>query len=255
MSLIALTREISASLNDCELSFHARQAIDIDKAAAQHRAYQHCLAELGARVISLPPEPALPDAVFVEDAAVVLDELAVITRPGAASRRAETRSIAEALSPYRPLHILTEPATLDGGDVMQIGRTIFVGRSQRTNSAGIEQLRDAVQPHGYEVEAIEMRGCLHLKSACSFIGRKTVLANRAFVAPDPLRSFELLDVSEEEPDAANALLLKDVVILPSSFPRTRALVEGRGFNVRALDVSELQKAEAGVTCCSLIFNE
>src|SRR4051794_39576108 len=156
MSFIALTREISASINDCELSFHAREPIDVSKAIAQHKGYQDCLAELGARIVALPAEQTLPDAVFVEDAAVVLDEIAVITNPGALSRRAETQSIAEALGHYRPLKFVKEPATLEGGDVMRIGKSIYVGLSRRTNRAGIEQLRDATQAHGYEVQAVEM---------------------------------------------------------------------------------------------------
>lgn len=126
---------------------------------------------------------------------------------------------------------------------------------RRTNREGIDQLRDLLGAHGYEVQPIEVRGCLHLKSACSFIGNDTVLVNRSWIDAERLAGFELLDVPKEEPAAANALLLNDVVILPASFPRTRALLEERGFRVRTIDISELQKAEAGVTCTSLIFTD
>ena len=252
--LTAITREVSESIHDCELSFHARAAIDVNKAIAQHTAYQDCLAELGARIISLPVEPHLPDSVFVEDAAVVTDEVAIIPVMGAPSRRPEVRTVADALSRFRPLKFLHEPATLDGGDVLRVGRRMFVGLSQRTNQEGVNQLREILRPFDYGVASIEVKGCLHLKSGCSYIGNDTVLINRAWVDPDQFRGFHLIDVSDQEPVGANALLVDDVVIMPASFPSTRALVEKRGFRVCAVDVSELQKAEAGVTCGCLILD-
>jgi dimethylargininase len=255
MHWTAITREVSANINDCALSFHARQPIDLAKAVAQHKAYQDCLAELGVRVVSLPAEPDLPDAVFVEDPVVVVDEVAIISNMGAPSRRPEARTLIDALSPYRPIRFLKEPATLDGGDVLRIGRSLFVGLSQRTNRESIAQLSEILRPHDYQVQPVEVSGCLHLKSACSDIGNNTILINRSLIDAEPLRAFEWIDVPAEEPAAANALLIGDVVILPASFPRTRALLEERGFRVRAIDVSELQKAEAGVTCCCVIFEE
>jgi dimethylargininase len=254
MPLTGITREVSSSINNCELSFHARQPIDVAKAVVQHKAYQDCLAELGVRIVSLPAEPELPDAVFVEDPAVVVDEVAVVSNMGAPSRRPEARSLADTLSRYRPIKFLVEPATLDGGDVMRVGRFVFVGLSQRTNREGVAQLTEILRPYDYQVEPVEVRGCLHFKSACSHIGKDTVLVNRSLIDVEPLRQFELIDVPNEEPAAANALLLEDIVIMPTSFPKTRALLERRGFCARTIDLSELQKAEAGVTCTSLIFS-
>ncbi|MCU1294590.1 MAG: Dimethylargininase [Bryobacterales bacterium] len=253
MPLIAITRPVSSSINNCELSFHERVPIDIAKAAAQHKAYQDCLAELDVNIVSLPAEPDLPDAVFVEDPAVVVDEVAVISIMGAASRRPEAITLSDTLSRYRPITSLIEPATLDGGDVLRVDRSVFVGLTQRTNREGFNQLRDVLGGYGYEVRAIEVKGCLHLKSACSYIGRNTILVNRSWIDTEPLRGFELLDVSNDEPAAANALLIQNIVVIPTSFPKTRALLEERGFRVKTVDVSELQKAEAGVTCCSLIL--
>ena len=254
MELIAITREVSTSVNNCQLSFHAREPIHVAKAITQHKAYQDCLAELGVRVVSLRAEPELPDAVFVEDPAVVVDEVAVISIMGAPSRRPEARSLADALSRYRPLKLLREPATLDGGDVLRIGRRVFVGLSQRTNREAFSQLRDVLRAFDYEVQSVEVRDCLHLKSACSYIGNGTILINQSWIDAERFRGFQLLDVPDEEPAAANALLVKDIVIIPASFPKARALLEQRGFRVRTIDLSELQKAEAGVTCTSLIFN-
>jgi dimethylargininase len=253
--LTAITRPVSSSINQCELSFHARQPIDVAKAIAQHKAYQDCLAQLGVRVVSLPAEPELPDAVFVEDPVVIVDEVAVISIMGAPSRRPEASSLVDALSRYRPIKFLVEPATLDGGDVLRAGRFVFVGLSQRTNRDAFSQLSAMLESYGYRVQPVEVRGCLHLKSACSYVGRDTMLVNRSWIEAEPLRAFELIDVPDEEPAAANALLVKDVVIIPASFPKTRALLEERGFRVKTIDLSELQKAEAGVTCTSLIFKD
>jgi len=272
--LSAITRQVSPSINRCELTFHAKEPIDVAKAIGQHEAYEDCLRSLGVRVVSLAAEPDLPDAVFVEDAAIVVDEVAVIPVMGAASRRPETESLARALSVYRPLKFMRAPATLDGGDVMRIGRRMFVGASSRTNTEGIAQLRAALWPFDYEVTAVDVKQCLHLKSGCSYVGRNSILVNRELVDTTRLAGFELIDVPASEPGAANVLLIedvigdakegviagsvedavKDVVIVPSAFPQTIALLEGQGFNVKAIDVSEFQKAEGGVTCKSIIFN-
>ena len=243
--LTAIVRDVSPTINNCELSFHARQPIDVAKAIAQHKAYQDCLAELGVRIVSLPAEPELPDAVFVEDPALVLDEIAVISNMGAPSRRPEARSLADAISRYRPLKFLVEPATLDGGDVMRIDRLIFVGLSQRTNREGIAQLSDILRPYNYQVQPVEVRGCLHLKSACSYIGNNAILVNRSLLDVGPFRDFELIDVPDEEPDGANALLVKDVVIIPASFPKTRALLEQRGFHIAQSTCLNCKKPKQG----------
>ncbi len=253
MPLIAITRPVSPSINKCELSFHSRQPIDIAKAIAQHAAYQDCLRALGLEVILLPAEPDLPDAVFVEDPAIVVDEIAIITIMGAPSRQPEAHSLALALSRYRPIKRLIAPATLEGGDVMRVDRSVFVGLSRRTNPEGFQQLGEILAGYDYEVQAVDVTGCLHLKSASSYIGNNSILINRSLIDPEPLRGFDLIDVAEEEPAGANALTINGVVVMPDSFPKTRALLEERGFSVQTLDLSELQKAEAGVTCSSLIF--
>ena len=252
--LTAITRQVSSSINRCELTFHAKEPIDVAKAVAQHEAYEECLRRIGAHVVSLAPEPDLPDAVFVEDAAIVVDEVALIPIMGAASRRPETESLARALSVYRPLEFLSAPGTLDGGDVMRIGRRLFVGASKRTNAEGIAQLRAALTPFDYEVTAVDVCQCLHLKSGCSYVGRNSILVNRELVDVTRFAGSELIDVPASEPGAANALLIEDVVIVPSAFPQTIALLDARGFKVKAIDVSEFQKAEGGVTCKSIIFN-
>jgi len=252
--LRAITRAVSPAINQCEIGFIERQEIDLANANQQHRRYESLLAELGARVVSLPAEPDYPDSVFVEDPVVVVDEVAIMTRMGAASRRGESESLARALAAYRPLRWLREPATLEGGDVMRIGRTLYVGVSHRTNRAGIEQLTDELVPLGYAVVPVAVRGALHLKSACCSLGDGVILANRAWLDLQPLAQFRIVDVAPEEERAANVLAIGGSVIVPASYPRTAEILERSGLRVRTVDVSELMKAEAGVTCCSLIFD-
>jgi len=251
--LTAITRAVSPAINLCEIGFIERQLIDLSKADQQHRQYEALLAELGASVVSLPPEPDYPDSVFVEDPAVVVDEVAIMTRMGAASRRGESESLARALAPYRKLRWLAEPATLEGGDVMRIGRTLFVGVSQRTNRAGIDQLTDELRPLGYSVVPVTVRGALHLKTACCSLGEDTILANREWLDLEPFSQFHIVDVAPGEGRAANVLTLGGSVIIPAGFPDTTEILARAGKKVRTVDVSELMKAEAGVTCSSLIF--
>jgi dimethylargininase len=252
--LTAIARAVSPGIVNCELTFVARQPIDLAKAEEQHRAYQRLLEKCGARVISLPAEPALPDSMFVEDPAIVLDELAVIFPLGTASRRAEAASIARALSKFRKLAHVELPGTAEGGDILRVGRRVFAGLSSRTNAEGIRQLASILAPYGYNVITVPVTGCLHLKSAVAYLGRNTLLANRAWFSTKPFSGFEWIDVAPEEPHAANALTIGDTVIFPASFPRTRARIEERGFHVTPLDISELQKAESGLTCSSLLFD-
>jgi dimethylargininase len=252
--LNAITRAVSHSLASCELTFHVRQPIDIALAIRQHRDYELALESLGVRVHSLPEEPDLPDAVFVEDPLIVVEELAIITRPGAASRRNEADSLARAIAPFRPVHRITEPATLEGGDVLRIGWDIFVGLSTRTNQAGILQLSHALEPWGYNVRPIGVRGCLHLKSACCSLGDGRVLLNPEWLDTAVLSQYGLIDVPAEEPGAANVLRIGDTVVMPLAFPRTAALIRDLGLAVLALDIAELMKAEAAVTCSSIVFS-
>lgn len=253
--LVAITREISPAIHDCELTHFEREPIDLDRARAQHRQYEQCLADLGYKVVGLPAEPDLPDSVFVEDTALVLDEVAVIMRPGAESRRPETTSIAKALAPYRRLFYIEEPGTIDGGDVLRIGRAIFVGLSYRSNAAGVEQLQQILKPYGYQVEGLRVDGCLHLKSGVTQVSPDTLLINRAYVSPAALPKMRLVDVDPSEPSGANALWIGDGVVYPKEFPATLRRLEDLGLAVRLVEASELAKAEAGVTCCSLVFRE
>jgi len=253
-SPVALMREISASIGQCQLTHLRREPIDPALAEAQHAAYARLLGRLGHRVTTLPPQDALPDAVFVEDTALVLDEVALICRPGTPARRAETDTVAEVLRGYRPITFVVHPGCLEGGDVLRMGRHIYVGASQRTNPQGIAQLREATGLLGYEMHTVQVSACLHLKSAVTPVSDDTLLINPEWVDPAAFAAYQLIHVAAEEAFAANALLTQAGVIYPAAYPRTLERLFKHGINVYPVDMSELAKAEGGVTCCSLLIS-
>jgi dimethylargininase len=252
--LTAITRKVSSSLANCELSFIDRKPIDMEKARAQHHAYESLLEKLGAKVISLPEERDLPDSMFVEDPAIVLDEIAVICPLGTETRRKEAASIAAVFEPYRKLAYVKLPGMLEGGDVLRVGKRIFAGLTQRSNAEGIRQLAVITGSYGYEQTAVPVTGCLHLKSAVTYLGRNVLLGNRAWFHWKRFEGFDWMDVDPAEAHAGNALAAGETIVFPASFPKTRAQIEARGFRAEPLDISELQKAESGLTCSCLLFD-
>jgi dimethylargininase len=251
--LLAITRQISPRFNECELTHLDRQPIDLNLARAQHREYEAALRELGCEVISLPPETALPDSVFVEDVALVFDEVAIITRPGADSRKPEVESIARAVRPYRMLCTIEAPGTLDGGDVLCVGKIVYIGLSSRSNRSAVVQTQTFLAPYGYTVKGVEVTGCLHLKSAVTQVSEDTLLINPAWVDRSIFGAMKFIEVDESEPSAANAVWIDDMVIYPSGYPKTQQRLEEAGLRLRIIDATEVSKAEGAVTCCSLIF--
>jgi dimethylargininase len=256
---IAFTRAVSPRLADCELTHLDRMPIDAAKAAEQHDAYEAALRQAGFEIVRLPDLPDHPDSTFVEDTALLLDGHAIILRPGVASRASETESTAAGLADHFEVHRLTD-GHVDGGDVLRIGKTLYVGLSTRTDAAGVAALRDIAREKGYDVIQAESGKCLHLKSGASFAGRDvsgapTLLYNPACIDPSQFAGVEPLAVDADEKHAANAVRAGKHLILPAGNPKTASRLRDRGFNVIEVDVSELQKAEAGVTCMSLIAAE
>ena len=252
----AFTRAVSPRLSECELTHLSRIPIDVEKADTQHSDYERALADAGFEVIRLPDLPDHADGVFVEDTALLLDGHAVITRPGAASRASETASTAAGLAGHFELHQI-EQGYVDGGDVLRIGNVLYVGLSSRTDSAGIETLGALVRPLGFEVVQARLDGCLHLKTGATLAGpdragNAVLLYHPGSIDPSRFAGVEPLAVDAEEPGAANCLRAGDRLILPAGNPRTAQRLRDSGFEVVEVDVSELQKAEAGVTCMSLI---
>jgi dimethylargininase len=252
---IAITRDVSPRFNECEITHIDRTPIDVEVARAQHREYVNALAAIGCQIVELPAEADLPDSVFVEDTAFILPEVAVITRPGADSRKPETESIIRALSPHRALVKVTAPATVDGGDVLVLGKDIYVGKSTRSNDEAIRQLQELLDVYSYKVTGVEMHDCLHLKTALTKVDDHTVLINPKWADTSHFKDFDWIIVDPSEPFASNCLPVNGQIIFPTSFPKTRAKLEARGYKICAVPVDELAKAEGAVTCCSLIISQ
>lgn len=250
---IAVTRNVSPRFNECEITHIDRTPIDVDVAQAQHHEYVKALAALGCQVVELPAEADLPDSVFVEDTAFILPEVAVITRPGADSRKPEIESIIQALSPHIPLVQVTAPASVDGGDVLVLGKNIYIGMSTRSNQEAVDQIQKLLDGYGYKVTGVQMHDCLHLKTALTRVDDKTLLINKKWVDLHHFENFEMIEVDASEPFAANCLPVNGEIIYPTAFPLTRAKLESRGYKIRTVTVDELAKAEGAVTCCSLII--
>ncbi len=251
---IAVTREVSRAIDHCELTHLERKPIDVQRARAQHAEYEAALKGLGLAVLSLPEEPALPDSVFVEDTALVLDECAVILRPGADSRKPETESIARALTPYRKLFHVEAPARVDGGDILRVGKQVYIGLTTRSDTNAIEQIQGFLEPYGYEVHAVKVTGCLHLKSAVTQVAGDTLLVNPAWVDEKNFTGMKFIEIDPAEPYAANALMIGDRALYPNAFPGTCKKLKEAGIKVVGVDADELAKAEGALTCCSLIFS-
>jgi dimethylargininase len=255
----AFTRAVSPRLAQCQLTHLERTPIDVGKAVAQHSAYERALTDAGLEITRLPELADDPDAVFVEDTALLLDRHAIVTRPGAASRAGETASTAAGLAGHFEVHRIAS-GFVDGGDVLRIGRRLYVGLSSRTDAPGIAALRESAAALGYEVVEALLRQCLHLKTGATYAGHDSagapvLLFNPRCVDPSQFAGVEAVAVDEQEPAAANSLRAGDRLILPAGNPRTAGKLAARGLHVIEVDVSELQKAEAGVTCMSLIDEE
>ena len=253
---IAFTRAVSPKLPECELTHLDRVPIDAAKAIAQHDAYEAAFRDAGLEVIRLPDLPDHPDGTFVEDTALLLDGHAVILRPGVASRAAETQSTAAGLADYFELHRLTD-GHVDGGDVLRIGRKLYVGVSTRTDVRGVEALRAIVHDFGFDVVQARVDACLHLKSATTLAGPGSsgppvLLFNPDCIDASQFDGVEPFAVDRDEEHASNVVRAGDHLIIPAGNPKAVSKLRERGFRIIEVDVSELQKAEAGVTCMSLI---
>ena len=251
--LTALTRAPAPTLVNCELTHLERKPIDFERASEQHRRYCAALAACGAQVVTLTSDADHPDSVFVEDTAIIFDEIAVLATPGAESRRAEVERIEPEIARLRPTAQIIPPATLEGGDVLHISKTVYVGLSSRTNAAGVEALRRIVAPYGYEVVAVPVADCLHLKTACTALDGGAILANPEWVDLSFFDGYKVMTVAPGEAWAANVLQVGPTLLMSADCPKTMQLVERRGYRVRPVDISEFAKAEAGLTCMSLVF--
>ena len=253
MTITALTREPAPTLEDCLLTYVARSRIDYPTALEQHRQYCQALRDSGAEVRVLPARLEFPDSVFIEDVAVVLDELVVLARPASETRQGEVRLLASEGLPDRRVFSIEAPGTLEGGDILRIGKRIFAGLSSRTNAQGLESFARIAQPLGYQVIPVRVEGSLHLKTACTALDERTLLINPDWIQTDPFEGFLWVTVPAEEPWAANALPVGERIYMNSASPMTLEKVAAMGYAVHPVDISEFTKAEGGLTCLSLLF--
>jgi dimethylargininase len=233
---------------------------DPAQALAQHRAYCHALEQCGLELTHLDPDDAFPDGTFVEDTAIVTGRGAVLTHPGAPSRRGEVASVAECLHDFfGEVARIAEPGTLDGGDVCESDGQFLIGLSGRTNEAGALQLQEFLRRMGYRAQLVDIRSSatlLHLKTGIAYLGDNTWVAERegaAILASLRLPGARMITVEEGEGYAANCVRVNDSVLLPEGYPRAAAALRAAGFRPRMLEVSEFRKMDGGLSCLSLRF--
>jgi dimethylargininase len=253
--MLALTHVPSQNLDSGQRLHVPRGPIDYDLALVQHADYCRVLGACGARVQTLDVNRDRPDGTFIEDTAIVLDEVAVLASMGSAARRGEPAALEPELAKHRPLCRIEPPATIEGGDVLRIGRRLLVGLSSRTNRAGIEAFGEIVEPYGYRILPVPVHGCLHLKTACTALPDDTLLVNPSWLDERALHGFETVRIPPEEPWAANTLLIGTTVCMAAEHVRAAAALRRRGLDVRTVPLSEFAKAEGGVTCLALIFDD
>lgn len=252
MPLVALVRPVSRSFAQALCEVAPESPLDVDRARGEHAAYVAALRQAGATVVEVPAADELPDACFVEDTAVVAGGLALLTRPGAPSRRDEPAAVREVLSRYLPTTEVHAPATLDGGDCLLLGERLYVGLSARTNGEGVDRAREVFGPRGITVHAVPVRGGLHLKSLCSPLGDAVLVLDGAL----PRGTFggaEELVVPAAEAPAANVVVVGRHALIPAGFPAAARLVTSRGLTPVEVDNRELRKADSALTCLSVLL--
>lgn len=227
---------------------------DYPKALEQHQAYITALEHCGLEVWVLEPDSAFPDSCFVEDTALVTPNCAIITNPGAASRKGETKAIAEALTTFYPnLLFIEAPGTLDAGDMMMVGNHFYIGLSERTNQEGARQMISHLEVNGQSGSTVAMNEMLHLKTGVSYLEYNNLVVTGEMVTKPAFDAFNKIIVAKDEAYAANCIWVNDYVLLPAGRPKARAAIEQAGYQVIPLDTSEFEKLDGGLSCLSLRF--
>ena len=253
MDVFAIVREVPDSFQKCVTGFHPKMQIDVGLAKHQHQRYCTTLASLGLKLIRIDADDTMPDCCFTEDTAIVVDDLAVITYPGIPSRVRETIEIEKILSPLKTIVHIKEPGTIEGGDVLKIGNKIYIGSSSRTNEEGIKQAALVIEPKGYQVIPVKIKDTLHLKSVCTYMGKGCILLAEGYLDDTVFSEYDKVILPKEEEYCANCLVVNGSILIPKGFPKTKGLIEKKGFPVIELEMSEIEKAEGALTCLSVIF--
>lgn len=256
MSLLmptAVVREVPDSFVQA-LTMGEKPVLDVVRAREQHAAYREMLTDAGYEVTVVPADEDCPDCPFIEDAAVVLDTFAIITRPGAPERQPETGPVGEALSAMMPTREIGGPGTVDGGDVMRIGSTIFIGRSARTNADGIAQFAELASADGLRVVAAPVAKVLHLKSAVAALDDETILIASDCTDASVFVGYRLIEKPPSEKKGSALRLHDGRIVVTANSPMTIGTLQGAGYKVNWVDTTEFQKADGGLTCLSLLFD-
>ncbi len=252
----AIARRPGRSFVDAITTSSYLGPVDLDETLRQHDAYVAALGTAGVSVTVMDADEAYPDATFVEDVAVITEELTIITHPGAESRQGEQHAVADLLAGTRPAASITAPATLEGGDVMRIGKRFFVGLSGRTDQAGIDQFAALVEPQGFSVTAVPVAGCLHLKTGVTFIGNNTLVATGEFAARPELADFDIIPIPDEWAHGANFIAVNDRLLMSADCDPVREAVIAAGVDAATIietPMSEFRKVDGGLTCLSLRY--
>ncbi len=227
---------------------------DHRKALDQHQAYVEALRQCGLEVLVLDPDEAYPDSVFVEDTALLTREVAIITHPGAESRRGEVREMESVLRHYYPVvERIHPPGTLEAGDIMMAGNHYFIGLSGRTNGPGAAQMVEVLNRYGMTASTVHLREMLHLKTGLSYLEENNLLVAGEFLHREEFASFNTIPVPDQEAYAANSVWINGHVLVPLGFPATAARIAALGYQVLEVDVSEFMKLDGGLSCLSLRF--
>jgi dimethylargininase len=227
---------------------------DYQKALIQHADYVKALKECGLAVTQLPADEDFPDSTFVEDVALMTTECAIITRPGAASRAGETKSMHASIEQfYDKVYSIESPGTVEAGDIMMVGAHFYLGLSARTNAEGAKQMTGILQQHGMTASVVELNDVLHLKTGLGYLENNRLLACGEFLTKPEFQQYQIIEVEQDEAYAANSVWINGTVLTPKGFPKTKKLIEAAGYSVREVDVSEFQKIDGGLSCLSLRF--
>ncbi len=227
---------------------------DYEKALVQHAEYIKVLKECGLEVRVLEADENYPDSTFVEDTALLTKECAIITNPGALSRRGEIIEIKNVLKAYYSnIEEVQEPGTVDAGDIMMVGSHFYIGLSDRTNEKGAEQVVEYLEKYGMRGSTVNLEEVLHLKTGLSYLERNNLVACGEFISKEEFQGFNILEINKDESYAANCIWVNDTVIIPSGYPKAKAMIKSKGYAVKDVDVSEFKKLDGGLSCLSLRF--
>ncbi|MBI5359443.1 MAG: hypothetical protein HZA48_02550 [Planctomycetes bacterium] len=253
-SKYAIVRGVAGTYDKCVKPGARKQEIDVELAIEQHNAYCAILENMGLELMKIPADGRFPDCCFAEDPGIIFGQKAVISRMKTASRAGETTSIKKALSIHKKIFEIRAPGTIDGGDVLKAGNRVYIGLSKRTNLSAIRQVESFISKDGYEIIPVKIRNTLHLKTVCTHIGNNCMVIAPGHFDDGIFADYDIIRVPKNESYSANCLAINGKVIIPRGFPKTKALIENKGFKTIQAGMSEFEKGGGSLTCLSIVYN-